>query len=38
MTDSKQIGWIDEILQFWFEQLTPADWFAGKPELYGLPL
>ena len=25
--------WIDDVLYFWFEQLTPEDWFAGKPEL-----
>ena len=25
--------WIAEVHHFWFEQLTPEDWFAGKPEL-----
>jgi len=25
--------WISQILHFWFEQLSPEDWFAGKPEL-----
>jgi uncharacterized protein (DUF924 family) len=25
--------WIPQILNFWFEQLSPEDWFAGKPEL-----
>jgi uncharacterized protein (DUF924 family) len=25
--------WIDDVLHFWFEELTPTDWFAGKPEL-----
>jgi len=25
--------WIPQILHFWFEQLSPEDWFAGKPEL-----
>ena len=25
--------WIPQVLHFWFEQLSPQDWFAGKPEL-----
>jgi uncharacterized protein (DUF924 family) len=25
--------WITDVLHFWFEQLSPEDWFAGKPEL-----
>ncbi|HXS06780.1 MAG TPA: DUF924 family protein [Rhizomicrobium sp.] len=25
--------WIPQVLHFWFEQLSPEDWFAGKPEL-----
>lgn len=25
--------WIPQILHFWFEELSPEDWFAGKPEL-----
>ena len=25
--------WIADVFYFWFEQLDPADWFAGKPEL-----
>jgi uncharacterized protein (DUF924 family) len=24
--------WHDEVLKFWFEELTPEDWFTGKPE------
>lgn len=27
------MAWIDEVLHFWFEQLTPEDWFAGRAEL-----
>ena len=25
--------WIPRVHHFWFEELTPQDWFAGKPEL-----
>lgn len=25
-------GWIDETLRFWFEELTPQDWFEVRPE------
>lgn len=25
--------WIDDVLHFWFEELSPEDWFSGKPEL-----
>ena len=25
--------WIPRVLNFWFEELQPNDWFAGKPEL-----
>mgnify|MGYP001352881535 CR=1 FL=1 len=25
-------GWRDEVLKFWFEELTPDDWYSGKPE------
>jgi uncharacterized protein (DUF924 family) len=25
--------WIPQVLHFWFEELSPEDWFAGKPEL-----
>ena len=25
--------WIPQVLHFWFEQLSPEDWFSGKPEL-----
>jgi len=25
--------WIPQVLRFWFEELQPNDWFAGKPEL-----
>ena len=27
------MAWIDDVLHFWFEQISPEDWFAGKPEL-----
>jgi uncharacterized protein (DUF924 family) len=27
------MAWSDEVLHFWFEELSPEDWFAGKPEL-----
>lgn len=26
-------GWIDDVLAFWFGELTPEDWFASRPEL-----
>jgi uncharacterized protein (DUF924 family) len=26
-------GWQDEVLKFWFEELTPDDWYTGKPEV-----
>ena len=29
MTDSK---WVDEVLDFWFKELTREDWFTSKPE------
>jgi uncharacterized protein (DUF924 family) len=25
-------GWHDDVLRFWFEELTPEDWFVAKPE------
>jgi uncharacterized protein (DUF924 family) len=25
--------WVDDILKFWFEELTYEDWFGGAPEL-----
>ena len=25
--------WIPKVLHFWFEELSPEDWFSGKPEL-----
>jgi uncharacterized protein (DUF924 family) len=25
-------GWHEEVLKFWFEELTPEDWFTSKPE------
>src|SRR5262245_57184055 len=25
--------WVDEVLAFWFEELTPRDWFAGGADL-----
>ena len=34
MSDEKEDPrWIGDVLHFWFEELTPDDWFAGKPEL-----
>jgi uncharacterized protein (DUF924 family) len=26
-------GWRDEVLKFWFEELSPEDWYSGKPEV-----
>lgn len=26
-------GWHAEVLDFWFGELTPEDWFSGKPEV-----
>jgi len=26
-------NWADEVLAFWFHELTPEDWFGGKPEV-----
>lgn len=28
-----QAGWVDEVLEFWFSELGPADWYAGGEEL-----
>src|SRR5687768_17499099 len=28
--------WIDEVLRFWFEELTPKQWFARDPDLDAL--
>ncbi|NMG41004.1 DUF924 family protein [Chelativorans sp. ZYF759] len=28
-----QENWVDEVLAFWFEELGPADWYAGGEEL-----
>lgn len=25
--------WVDEVLDFWFDELTYEDWFGGKPEV-----
>ena len=25
--------WTDNVLRFWFEELSPADWFAARPEV-----
>lgn len=30
MTDEK---WVDEVLDFWFKELTYEDWFGGAPEV-----
>ena len=26
-------GWADDVLRFWFEELTPEDWFGGHAHL-----
>lgn len=26
-------GWADDVLRFWFEELTPDDWFSGHAHL-----
>lgn len=31
--DNNKAGWVDEVLGFWFEELTSEDWFGGGPEL-----
>ena len=36
MMDLRQTDWIGAVLHFWFEQLAPTDWFAGRPELEDL--
>lgn len=28
-----EAGWRDQVLGFWFEELTPEDWYSGKPEV-----
>ena len=33
MTDIIAANWIPQVLHFWFEELEPAAWFAGLPEL-----
>lgn len=25
-------GWHEDVLKFWFTELTPEDWYSGKPE------
>ncbi len=32
-TYTSGMDWIPKVLHFWFEELSPEDWFAGKPEL-----
>jgi uncharacterized protein (DUF924 family) len=27
------LTWIPQVLHFWFEELTPDDWFRGRPEV-----
>jgi len=31
--DRIDAGWVDEVLDFWFGDLTYKDWFGGGPEL-----
>lgn len=31
--DTKKAGWVDEVLDFWFGELTYEDWFSGGAEL-----
>lgn len=31
--DRIEAGWVDEVLGFWFGELTYKDWFDGGPEL-----
>lgn len=31
--DRIDAGWVDEVLDFWFGELTYADWFGGGPAL-----
>lgn len=31
--DRIDAGWVDEVLGFWFGELTYKDWFTGGPEL-----
>lgn len=31
--DRIDAGWVDEVLGFWFGELSYEDWFAGGPEL-----
>ncbi|TKT74258.1 DUF924 family protein [Aquamicrobium sp. LC103] len=26
-------NWVDEVLEFWFVELTPEDWYSGKGDL-----
>lgn len=33
MNNKKTAGWVDEVLGFWFGELTSADWFGGGEEL-----
>ena len=33
MSQTPDAAWIARVLHFWFEELSPQDWFAGKPEL-----
>jgi uncharacterized protein (DUF924 family) len=31
-TETRDMKWAEEILQFWFGELTPEDWYTGKAE------
>ncbi|MGD9914138.1 MAG: DUF924 family protein [Rhizobiaceae bacterium] len=28
-----KVTWVEDVLDFWFTQLTPEDWYAVKPEV-----
>lgn len=30
--DMTALDWRDSVLDFWFKELTPQDWYSGKPE------
>ena len=31
--DAIEPAWVEDVIQFWFEELTEADWFAKSDEL-----
>jgi uncharacterized protein (DUF924 family) len=32
LEDAMDVDWVQGILRFWFEELTPEDWYTGKEE------